>query len=104
MKTDPIFSIQAARSNPSICVEARRFVRKISGGAQGHLIESAEGDAYVVKFTNNPQQLRVVINEWSTSKIFRHLCISTPDAAVVNISSEFIRDNPGVYMDFIRAA
>jgi hypothetical protein len=99
MNTDPIFSIQAARSNPSICVEARRFVRKMSGGSQGHLIESAEGDAYVVKFTNNPQHLRVVINEWITSKIFRHLCISTPDAAVVNVSREFIRANPEVYME-----
>ena len=99
MKTDPIFSVGAERSNPSICVEAHRFVRKMSGGAQGHLIESAEGDAYVVKFTNNPQHLRIVINEWISSTIFRHLCISTPEAAVVNISREFIRDNPGVYME-----
>jgi hypothetical protein len=99
MNTDPIFSVRAARLSPSIYVEASRFVRKMSGGAQGHLIESANGDTYVVKFTNNPQHLRIVINEWITSTIFRHLCISTPDAAVVNISREFIRDNPGVYME-----
>ena len=32
--------------------------------------------------------------------IFRRLGISTPDAAVVNISPDFIRDNPEVHIQY----
>jgi hypothetical protein len=85
-------------SNPPIYAEARRFVRKMCGGAQAHLIESTDGISYVVKFTSNPQHPRILINEWITSIIFRYLAISTPDTAIVNISSDFIRDNPEVHI------
>ena len=68
------------------------------GGAQAHLIETTDGSSYVVKFTNNPQHSRVVINERLASLILRQLGIATPEPAVVNISADFIRDNPEVYM------
>jgi hypothetical protein len=97
MTTDPRFS-PARSSNPPICVEAHRFVRKLCGGAQAHLIESADGSSYVVKFTSNPQHPRILINEWITSRVLQHLAISTPDTAIVNISSDFIRDNPEVHI------
>lgn len=84
--------------NPSVCLEAHRFVRKMCGGAQAHLIETTDGIAYVVKFLNNPQRPRIVINEWITSMIFNHLGISTPDPAIVNIAPDFIRNNPEVYI------
>jgi len=86
-------------SNASICVvEAHRFIRKMHGGSQAHLIDSADGRSYVVKFRNNPQHSRILINEWITSVILRHLGISTPDSVVVNISPNFIRDNPEVHI------
>src|ERR1700686_3589716 len=68
------------------------------GGAQAHLIESTDGISYVVKFTSNPQHPRILINEWITSVIFRNLGISTPDTAIVNISADFIHDNPEVHI------
>jgi hypothetical protein len=80
------------------CVEAHRFVRKMPGGAQAHLIESADGCSYVVKFRNNPQHSRILINEWITSVILRHLGISTPDTVIVNISPNFLRENPAVHI------
>jgi len=70
----------------------------MSGGAQAHLIESTDGIYYVVKFTSNPQHPRILINEWITSVVFRHLGISTPDTAIVNISPDFIHDNPEVHI------
>jgi hypothetical protein len=85
------------QSNPCV-VDAHRFVRKMGGGAQAHLIESGEGSFYVVKFTNNPQHPRVVINEWIASVVLQHLGISTPDTAIVNISRNFILDNPEVHI------
>lgn len=81
-----------------MCVEAGRFVRKMSGGSQAHLIESTDGRFYIVKFSNNPQHPRILINEWITSMILRHLGISTPDAVVVNISPDFIYNNPEVHL------
>ena len=68
------------------------------GGAQAHLIEATDGVAYVVKFLNNPQHRRIVINEWITSMILGHLGISTPDSVIINIAPDFIRNNPEVYL------
>ena len=82
----------------SPCVEAFRLIRRLRGGAQAHLIESADGSVYAVKFTNNPQHLRVLINEWLASAVLRYLGVSTPDTTVVKLSTEFIRDNPEVHI------
>jgi len=68
------------------------------GGAQTHLIETADGSLYVVKFTNNPQHPRIVINEWITSAVLHQLGISTPSTALVNFSAGFIRENPEVHI------
>jgi hypothetical protein len=40
-------------------VNARRFIRKMRGGAQAHLLEADDGDYYIVKFQNNPQHRRI---------------------------------------------
>ncbi len=51
-------------SLPSMPVSARNLIRKMRGGAQSHLIAGEDGAQYVVKFTNNPQHRRILINEW----------------------------------------
>ena len=42
---------------------AIRHVRKMRGGAQSHLLEADDGHWYVVKFRNNPQHRRMLVNE-----------------------------------------
>jgi hypothetical protein len=42
---------------------AVRHVRKMRGGAQAHLLEADDGHWYVVKFRNNPQHRRILVNE-----------------------------------------
>jgi len=69
------------------------------GGAQAHLIEMVDGSSYVVKFTNNPQHPRILINEWIASAVLHHLGIVTPDTAAVSISPAFIRDNTDTYVE-----
>jgi hypothetical protein len=44
-------------------VDACRLIRKMRGGAQAHLIQAADGHHYVVKFLNNPQHRRILVNE-----------------------------------------
>ena len=46
-----------------MAVTAVQHVRRMRGGAQGHLMRCADGNFYVVKFRNNPQHLRVLANE-----------------------------------------
>jgi hypothetical protein len=79
-----------------IPVQARRFLRKMRGGTQSHLIEADDGRCYVVKFKNNPQHRRILVNEWLAAHFLRYLQIATPKTAVVNISAEFLRENPEV--------
>jgi len=79
-------------------VRARRFVRKMRGGAQAHLLEGDDGSLYVAKFTNNPQHRRILVNEWLASAFLRHLQIHVPETAVIELTSDFITDNPDVYL------
>jgi hypothetical protein len=79
-------------------VEATRLVRKMRGGAQAHLLECDDGHFYVVKFRNNPQHRRILINEWIASVFLNYLQISAPAAAIVNLSGEFLETNPEVHI------
>src|SRR4051812_29685697 len=79
-------------------INARRFVRKMRGGAQSHLIEADDGRFYIVKFQNNPQHRRILINELIASVFLRYLQIATPDTAIVNVSQQFLAENPDVHI------
>jgi len=75
-------------------INAHRHIRKMRGGAQSHLIEGDDGCFYVVKFLNNPQHRRILINELACSIFLRYLQISCPDTAIIWISPQFLSDNP----------
>lgn len=78
-------------------IRARKLIRKMRGGAQAHLLEAEDDGFYVVKFTNNPQHRRILINEWLACAFLRYLQIHVPDTAVIELSSEFIANNPELY-------
>lgn len=78
--------------------DARRLIRKMRGGAQAHLLEAADGHAYVVKFINNPQHRRILVNEWIASVFLNYLGIATPDPAMVRVSKEFLSANPEAHL------
>lgn len=77
-------------------IDARRMIRKMRGGAQAHLIECDDGRYYVVKFANNPQHRRVLVNEWIGAVFLRHIGLATPETATVRFSPEFLQANPEV--------
>ena len=79
-------------------VDARRLIRKMRGGAQAHLIEAADGHCYVVKFVNNPQHRRVLVNDWIGASFLRYLGLSTPETTVVRLSAEFIAAHPDLHI------
>lgn len=84
-------------------VNATRFLRKMRGGAQAHLLatdEASKPPFFVTKFRGNPQHDRILVNEWVTARLMKHLRISTPDLTVVNVSSEFLSRNEEVHFQF----
>lgn len=78
-------------------VRARQLIRKMRGGAQAHLLEGEDGEYYVVKFTNNPQHRRILINEWLACAFLRYLQIHVPETALVDVTPDFIAGNPDLY-------
>ncbi|MBK5292312.1 MAG: hypothetical protein JJE04_11620 [Acidobacteriia bacterium] len=79
-------------------VQARRLIRKMRGGAQAHLIEADDGHCYVVKFKNNPQHRRILVNELLASSFLHYLQITTPETALVELSPSFLEGNPGLHL------
>src|ERR1039457_5648835 len=69
------------------------------GSAQAHLLECDDGFFYVVKFSNNPQGgRRILDNEFISSFLMKRLGIHTPEIAVVNLDSDFIKANPEAFL------
>src|SRR5204863_729171 len=73
---------------------AVRHVRKMRGGAQAHLLEVEDGHCYVVKFRNNPQHRRVLVNEALSASLLNYLKISVPQTALIQVTREFLEANP----------
>jgi len=74
-------------------VQAESLIRKMRGGAQAHLMRCEDGHFYVVKFLNNPQHRRILVNEWIASVFLNYLEISTPEAAIVDLPAPFLAEN-----------
>jgi hypothetical protein len=77
---------------------AIRFVRKMRGGTQAHLLQADDNQFYVVKFKNNPHGIRSLVNEWIVSGVMMHLGISTPATQAVRVPEQFLDQNPEVHL------
>jgi len=77
---------------------AVRHVRKMRGGAQSQLLEADDGCWYVVKFRNNPQHPRVLVNELVSSVLLGYLKIAAPETALIKLSPEFLAANPEIHL------
>ena len=68
-------------------VEAVQHVKRMRGGAQGHLMRCSDGQFYVVKFRNNPQHLRVLTNEMLATRLAERAGLPVPGTEVVEVNS-----------------
>lgn len=66
-------------------------IRRMRGGAQSHLMRCSDGYYYVVKFQNNPQHRRILVNELLGTQLAARLGLPTPPVAVVDVPAELIR-------------
>lgn len=72
------------------------------GGAQAHLVRCSDGHYYVVKFQNNPQHKRVLVNELLGTRLAARLGLPTAPLAVVDVPEELIRLTPELAMELAR--
>ncbi len=72
------------------------------GGAQGQLMLGADGNAYVVKFQNNPQHLRVLANELLATRLASAAGLTTPEAELIEVSPWLIENTPELEIDLGR--
>ena len=79
-------------------IDACRLIRKMRGGAQSHLIEAVDGNFYVVKFLNNPQHRRILVNELLSAVFLEYLKIAAPETALIQVSGAFLEANPEVHL------
>jgi len=79
-------------------VTATRHIRKMRGGAQGHLVAAADGAIYIVKAVNNPQGRRILVNEWIAAVFLKHLQIAAPGFALIEYTTGFLDEFPKLTM------
>ena len=77
---------------------ACRYIRKMRGGAQSHLLEADDGNFYIVKFRNNPQHRRILVNELVSAVFLKYLQISAAPAEIILLTPEFLAANPEIFI------
>ena len=82
-----------------MAVLAVQHIRRMRGGAQGHLMLGSDGHAYVVKFQNNPQHLRVLVNELIATKLAEAIGLSAPACDVVEVTEWLIENTAELDLD-----
>jgi HipA-like kinase len=80
-------------------VQALEQIRRMRGGAQSHLMRCSDGHYYVVKFQNNPQHRRILVNELLGTKLAARLGLPTTPVEIVEVSEKLIRLTPELAME-----
>lgn len=78
---------------------AVQHIRRMRGGAQGQLMLGADGNAYVVKFQNNPQHLRVLANELMATRLAAAAGLTVPICNVVEVTEWLIENTEELDID-----
>jgi hypothetical protein len=84
-------------------LHALEQIRRMRGGAQSHLMRCSDGNYYVVKFQNNPQHRRVLVNELLATRLARRLGLPAAQGAVIEVSEELIRLTADLVMELARS-
>ncbi|HEY6250390.1 MAG TPA: HipA family kinase [Candidatus Angelobacter sp.] len=71
-------------------LQAVQHIRRMRGGAQSHLMRGSDNGYWIVKFTNNPQSVRVLANEFFASRIGSFLGLPMPQVAAIEVSDWLI--------------
>ena len=84
-------------------LQAIEQIRRMRGGAQAHLMRCSDGNYYLVKFQNNPQHRRVLVNELLGTRLASRLGLPTAPVEVVEVVPELIRLTPELCIELARS-
>jgi hypothetical protein len=79
-------------------VLAVQHVRRMRGGAQGQLMRCSDNHYYVVKFRNNPQHLRVLVNELLATRLAEWVGLPVPATEVVEVGEALVKCTPDLHI------
>lgn len=77
-------------------------IRRMRGGAQSQLMRCSDDNYYVVKFQNNPQHRRILVNELLGTRLAGRLGLPTTPVEIIHVSEELIRLTPELCMEMPR--
>ncbi len=80
-------------------LQALEQIRRMRGGAQSQLMRCSDGCYYVVKFQNNPQHRRILVNELLGTRLAGRLGLPITPAEIIDVSEELIRLTPELCME-----
>jgi len=78
-------------------------IRRMRGGAQSHLMRCSDDNYYVVKFQNNPQHRRILVNELLGTRLAGRMGLPTAPVRVVHVPEELIRLTPELCVETPRS-
>jgi len=82
-----------------VAVLAIQQIRRMRGGAQSHLMLGEDDNAWVVKFQNNPQHLRVLPNELLATRLAAAIGLTVPHCDVIEVTPWLIERTAELEMD-----
>lgn len=84
-------------------VVACQHIRRMRGGANAHLMLADDGCYYVVKFRNNPQHSRILVNELVSYVLLDYLRLPTPRWDIVDVPGSLIEATSEMTMEVGRS-
>jgi len=82
---------------------ALEHIRRMRGGSQSHLMRCSDGHYYVVKFQNNPQHRRVLVNEMLATRLAAALGLPTAPLFPIYVSERLIELTPDLTIEMRRS-
>ncbi|MCB1019154.1 MAG: hypothetical protein KDC27_04465 [Acidobacteria bacterium] len=77
-------------------VRARQHIKRMRGGSSSHMLLADDEQYYVVKFRENPQHTRVLVNELICYVLLDYLQLPAPAWEIVEVADELIEASPGL--------
>lgn len=71
-------------------ISAVRYIRRLNGGTQAHLMQASDGGLYAVKFQNNPFSVRALASEFLATRLGLWLGLPMPQAEVIEVPDSLV--------------
>ena len=83
-----------------MAVRACEHIKRMRGGASSHLLLAEDEQYYVVKFRDNPQHARILVNELVCYVLLDYLGLPAPDWKIVEAPEPLIESTPELTLAF----